>query len=128
MANREERERLRQQRLAQQRQGGGRGRLIAGYVVAGVLAAAVIAGLAVVIASGDGDDGGAGDTPENAHIDGTVGVFEGLEPDEREGTPPPEIQFGDLEESAQQAGCELHLDLPNEGNTHFSDESQGDYE
>jgi len=128
MANREERERLRQQRLAQQRQASGRGQLIAGYVVAGILAAAVVVGLVVVIASGNEDGGVGGDTPENAHIDGTVGVFEGLSPDDREGTPPPEIQFGDLEESAQEAGCELHLDLPNEGQTHFSDENQGSYE
>jgi hypothetical protein len=128
MSRREERERLRQARLAQQRQkGGDRARLIAGYVVAGLLAAAVLIGLVVVIASGDENGVGGGDTPENAHIDGTIGVFEGLEPDDREGTEPPEIQFGDLEESAQRAGCELHLDLPNEGNTHFSDENQGSY-
>ena len=129
MSNREERERLRQQRLAQQGGGGDRARLIAGYVVAGVLAAAVVVGLVIVIASG-GDDGGGGggDTPEAAHIDGTVGVFEGLEPDDREGTPPPEIQFGDLAESAERAGCELRQDLPNEGNTHFTDETKGSYE
>jgi len=126
MSRREERERLRQQRLAQQGGGSDRARLIAGYVVAGVLAAAVLVGLVVVFTSGDDGDGTA-DTPDNAHIDETVGVFEGLEPDEREGTEPPEIQFGDLEESARMAGCELRLDLPDEGNTHFSDESQGDY-
>lgn len=126
MANREERERLRQQRLAQQRGGGSdRARLIAGYVVAGVLAAAVLVGLVVVFTSGDDD--GTPETPDNAHIDETVGVFEGLEPDEREGTEPPEIQFGDLDQSAQMAGCELRLDLPDEGNTHFSDESKGTY-
>jgi hypothetical protein len=125
---REERERLRQQRLAQQgRQGmSDRARLIAGYVVAGVLAAAVIVGLVIVIASGsDGDD--TPDTPGSAHIDETIGVFADYEPDAREGTAPPELQFGDLEESAQQAGCELMLDQPNEGSTHFSDETKGDY-
>jgi hypothetical protein len=126
MSRREERERLRQQRLAQQGGGSDRARLIAGYVVAGVLAAAVLAGLVAVFTSGD-DDGGNADTPENAHIDQTVGVFEGLQPDEREGTEPPELQFGDLEESARMAGCDLRLDLPNEGNTHFSDESKGTY-
>ena len=126
MSRREERERLRQQRLAQQGGGRDRARLIAGYVVAGVLAAAVLAGLVAVFTSGD-DDGGSADTPENAHIDQTVGVFEDLTPDEREGTEPPEIQFGDLAESARMAGCELRLELPDEGNTHFSDENQGDY-
>ena len=105
---REERERLRQQRLASQGKRGSteRGRLVAGYVVAGILAVAVVVGLAVVIASG-GDSGGSAETPDNANIDPTVGVFEGYEPDDREGTAPAEIQFGDLEQSAQEAGCEL---------------------
>ncbi|WP_216075153.1 hypothetical protein, partial [Acinetobacter baumannii] len=53
--------------------------------------------------------------------------FADYEPDDREGTPPPELQFGDLEESAMQAGCELMLDQPNQGRTHFSDEAKGDY-
>jgi len=129
MSNREERERLRQQRLAQGGGGGNRGRLIVGYVVAGVLAAAVVVGLVVVFASGGDDDGsgGGGDAPDAAHIDETVGVFAGLEPDGREGTAPPEIQFGDLAESAQRAGCELEQDLPDEGNRHFEDENQGNY-
>jgi hypothetical protein len=128
MANRrEERERLRAQRLASKgRQGSSeRTRLILGYVVAGVLALAVVAGLVVVIASGSGDSDV--DTPDNAHIEPDYGVFEGYEPDTREGTPPPELQFGDLEQSAQEAGCELRLDLPNEGANHFTDENQGTY-
>lgn len=124
---REERERLRQQRLASQGgRGSERGRLIAGYVVAGILAVAVIAGLVAVIASGGGG-GGAEDTPDNANIDPTVGVFEDYEPDDREGTAPPAIQFGDLEQSAQKAGCELMLDQPMEGRDHFDDENKGDY-
>jgi hypothetical protein len=123
---REERERLRRQRLAAQGGGSDRGRLIAGYVVAGVLALAVVAGLVAVIASGGGDEGST-DTPDNASIDPTVGVFEDYEPDDREGTVPPEIQFGDLEESAQAAGCELMLDQAMEGRDHFDDESKGDY-
>jgi hypothetical protein len=126
MSRREERERLRQQRLAQQGGGSDRARLIAGYVVAGVLAAAVLAGLVAVFASGGSGDGSP-ETPDNAHVDETVGVFEGLEGDDREGTEPPEIQFGDLAESARMAGCELRQDLPDEGNSHFSDENAGRY-
>ena len=38
-----------------------------------------------------------------------------LEPDCREGTPPPAIQFGDLAESAEQANCQLRTNLPDEG-------------
>jgi hypothetical protein len=128
MASRkEEKERLRAERLAAQQsdQSAARRRLVAGYFVAGLLAAAVLAGLVVVIANSGGGDGAA-NAPENAHIQPTSGVFEGVEADEREGTAPPPIQFGDLQESAQQAGCQLRLDLPDEGNNHFTDEAQGD--
>ena len=117
MASRkEEKERLRAQRLAaeQAASSGGRHRLLAGYVVAGVLTLAVIAGLVAVIGSGS-SGGGGGCT--NAHIQ-NVGSFSGLTPDCRKGTPPPPIQFADLHVSAQKAGCELRLNLPNEGNTH----------
>jgi hypothetical protein len=131
MSNREERERLRQQRLAQQSSQGSsdRRRLILGYVLAGVLTVAVLAGLVAVITSGgdDSDVPGADNIPENAHVQVEIGSFKGLQFDDREGTPPPEIQFGDLEESAQEAGCELMLGLPDEGSTHFDDEKDGDY-
>ena len=109
--------------------GGDRQPAILGYVLAGVLAAAVLAGLVAVIASGGDDESvpGADDVPENAHVQVEVGVFKDLKFDDREGTPPPEIQFGDLEESAKQAGCELMLNLPNEGSNHLDDEKYDDY-
>jgi Protein of unknown function (DUF3105) len=117
MASRkEQKERLREQRLAAERAAasGGRTRLMAGYAVAGGLALAVIVGLVLVVSSGSsGGNGGCA----NAHIQNT-GSFSGLTPDCRKGTPPPPIQFADLQVSAQKAGCELRLDLPNEGNTH----------
>ncbi len=121
---REEKERLRAQRLAAQQAGesSARRRLIAGYVVAGVLTVAVLAGLVAVISSGGdgGDSKGGGDTPANAHVQVESGtVPEGIEPDDREGTEPPEIQVGDLQEAAKAAGCELQLDLADEGNTHL---------
>lgn len=128
--NKEERERLRQQRLAaQQGAGSSRARMIAGYVVAGVLGAAVLAGLVFVLFSG-GDDSGKTSVSggcENASIQAEIGVFEGLECDNREGTSPPELQFGDLEESVAKAGCEAMLGLPDAGNDHFTDESKGEY-
>jgi Protein of unknown function (DUF3105) len=119
MASRkEEKERLRAQRRAaeQQKASGGRRRMAAGYAVAGVITLAVVAGLVAVIASG-GSGGGDG-TCEAAHIKNSGGTFTGLEPDCREGTPPPAIKFADLQVSSQKAGCELRLDLPDEGNTH----------
>ena len=127
-SRREEKERLRAERLAaeQAKSSSQTRRLYAGYVVAGLLAAAVLAGLVVVITSGGGDGNQAASACDNAHIQNT-GEFTGLEPDCREGTPPPPIQFGDLEESAQQANCELKLDLPDEGNTHVPDSESVTY-
>jgi hypothetical protein len=121
MASRkEEKERLRAQRLAAERasQSGGRRRLVAGYAVAGILTVAVIAGLVAVIASGGGSGGGGVNECSEAHIKNSGGTFRDLEPDCRTGTPPPAIQFGGLQESAQKAGCELKLNLADEGNTH----------
>jgi hypothetical protein len=128
MASRkEEKERLRQQRLAAERAAAsrGRGRLIAGYVVAGVLALAVVAGLVVVLASG-GSSGGV-DACSNAHIKNSAGSTKGLQPDCRQGTPPPAIKVADLKISAQQASCELKLNLPDEGNTHVPNSTPVDY-
>jgi Protein of unknown function (DUF3105) len=129
-SNREERERLRQQRLAEQssQSSGGRRRLIVGYVTAGLLAAAVVAGLVVVIAGGSSSGSKAAPGCDNAHIGLDFGYFQdSYKCDTRQGTPPPEIQFGDLQESAQKAGCELRLNLPDEGHTHFTDDSKGTY-
>jgi hypothetical protein len=120
MASRkEEKERLRAQRLAaeQAAKSGGRRRLYAGYAVAGILTLAVIAGLVAVIASGGGGTGSVNECSE-AHIKNSGGSFRGLEPDCRTGTPPPPIQFADLRVSAAKAGCEVKLNLPDEGNTH----------
>jgi hypothetical protein len=130
MASRkEEKERLRQQRLAAERAAAstGRRRLLAGYVVAGALTLAVLAGLVAVIASG-GDGGGVGDACDNAHIQNSGGTFRGLEPDCREGTEPPPIQFADLRISAERAGCELKLNLPDEGNIHVPNSQKVEYQ
>ena len=43
-----------------------------------------------------------------------------VEVDEREGTPPPPAS-ADLEAAAEAAGCDLQLDLPDEGNKHLDD-------
>ena len=127
-SRREDKERLRAERLAAEsrEKSQARRRLIAGYFVAGLLGAAVLAGLVVVLASSGGGGGGVEasancDNPDNAHVQSQSGSTEGLELDCREGTPPPEIQFGDLRESAQQAGCELKLNQPDEGNAHIPD-------
>jgi hypothetical protein len=124
MASRkQEKERLRQERLEAERREAemAQRRLYLGYLVAGLLAAAVVVGLVIVLLSG-GDGGGEDAGPEEAHIVTEFGgiVPDGVEPDGREGTAPPEVQQADLEEAAEIAGCELQLDLEDEGAGHLA--------
>jgi hypothetical protein len=122
----EEQERRRAERLAaeQQAHSAERRRLMAGYIVAGALTLAVVIGLVVALASG-GDDGGSdgGDIPENAHVQVQSGFTHDVPFDDREGTAPPELQQGDLQKAAQAAGCDLQLDLTEEGNQHVTNQS-----
>jgi hypothetical protein len=102
------------------------------------LAAVVVslaAGQAVLVACGDDEDadtttagatGATGATGpasaelrEQASIDPATGVIAGLEPDGREGELPGRLPHGELEALAEEGGCELMLDLPDEGNTHL---------
>ena len=125
---REERERLRQERLAQQQAAASaeQRRLYLGYAVAGVIVVAIVAGIVVAITGGGSDDApSSGDFPELAFIQPEFGVVpDGIEPDGRDGTDPPEQAIGDLQQAADAAGCELQLDLRDEGSTHFSDEDK----
>ncbi len=128
MSSKSERERRRRERLeAEQRQAAAeRRRLLLGYGVAGALAVAVVIGIVVVIAGSGGDDTaqvGGEAIPAAAHIEVQSGFVHGFKPDGREGTPPPPLEQGDLETAADAAGCELMLDLPDEGSTHVTNES-----
>ena len=127
MASREEREQRRTERLAAERReaAGARRRLIIGYIVAGALGLAVVVGIVIVLAGsgGDGADGqtvDGGELPAAAHIELESGVLHDYSSDGREGTVPPELAQGDLAAAAEQAGCELMLDLEEEGNTHLT--------
>ncbi len=128
MTSREERERRRAERIeAEKREAAAeRRRLLLGYLVAGGLTLAVIVGIFVAIAgSGGGDEQTEVDgkeIPETAHIEVQSGFVHGYSPDGREGTPPPPLEQGDLELAAKEAGCELKLDLPDEGSTHIESE------
>jgi hypothetical protein len=116
----DEKARLRAARLEAERRDAqaARKRLILGYGVAGVLTAAVLVGIGVVIASGGGG-GSNNDTPAAAHIDTATGSINGVAPDAREGTAPPAVHNLDLENAAADAGCDLRLNLPDEGNQHL---------
>ncbi len=131
MATKEERERRRQERLEAERRelAAARTRLIFGYVSAGGLALAVVVGLVIVILSGGGDEVLGEDLPEAAHVQIRTGSLHDYELDDRTGTAPPALEQGDLETAAEEAGCDLQLDLSDEGATHIENEEDApDYE
>jgi uncharacterized protein DUF3105 len=117
MADRKaEKERLRQARLEreQEQARSQRTRLMIGYALAGLVGLVVIVGIVVLIAgSGGSSDGGL------AHINQNSGSTNGVQPDQREGPTPPKLKVADLKTAAKQAGCDLRLQLKDEGHTHI---------
>jgi Protein of unknown function (DUF3105) len=117
VANRreEERERLRQAR--QERESSqaksDKRRLFAVYGVAGLIGLLVVTGIAVAIASSGGGGGG------ESHINQASGSTNGIAPDERSGTAPPEVKVANLKQAAAKAGCALRLHLKDEGKSHI---------
>lgn len=79
-------------------------------------------------ADATGATGPAADDGGSAFIDKASGDFAGLTPDKRRGTTPPAVETADLEEAADRAGCELQLDLPDEGNQHIPRSKEPDYD
>lgn len=129
MSSKTEREKRRAERLAAEQAAASseRRRLIIGYAVAGVLALAVVVGIVIVISNSGGSDTqqvNGQDIPEAAHIQVQSGYLHDTTPDGRVGTPPPAVKQGDLQTAAKEAGCVLKLDLPDEGNTHITKESE----
>ncbi len=126
MSTKSERDRRRAERLAAEKAASAaeRRRLLLGYVAAGVLALAVVVGLVIVLTGGDEKVDPSADLPANAHIETLSGFLHGQEPDGREGTPPPALAQGDLTAAAKAAGCELQLDLEEQGNQHVNKESE----
>lgn len=117
-----EREKLRQEREAreQSEKRAGRNRLVVGYAIASTAALAIVV-LIFVVASGGGDSA-EGDSHINLNT--AVGSTNGVEPDDRAGTPPPPIQTTDLKDAAAKAGCKLELKLEDEGSSHLPKGSQ----
>jgi hypothetical protein len=118
MANRreEERERLRQarQEREQKQAGSAKRRLMIGYGAAGVIGIIVVIGIvAVIVSAANKNDSG------NAHIDQQSGSTNGVQPDTRSGTTVAAVKVTNLKEAAKKAGCDLRLDLPEEGHTHI---------
>jgi hypothetical protein len=116
MASRkEERERLRQARLEREREQAGaqRRKLMLGYGAAGIVGLAVLVGIVVVIAGSGG--GGSSDA---AHINQSSGSTNGVAVDDRSGTEPAAARTSNLKAAARAAGCELRLNLRDEGKVH----------
>jgi hypothetical protein len=118
MANRreEERERLRQarQEREQKQAGSAKRRLMIGYGAAGIVGILVLVGIvAVIVSAANKNDSG------NAHIDQQSGSTNGVQPDTRTGTEVAAVKVTNLKEAAKKAGCDLRLDLPEEGHTHI---------
>jgi hypothetical protein len=118
MANRreEERERLRQAREEREsaRAKSGKRRLMLAYAGGAVVVLAIVAAIVAVAASSGGGGGGG-----EAHLNLASGSSNGIRPDEREGTPPPPVKVVNMQEAAKKAGCDLRLNLREEGHTHI---------
>jgi hypothetical protein len=119
-----EREQLRQERVAAEESAGrsDRNRLLIGYAVVSTVVLA-IAVLVFILASGSEDEGGGpAKDAGGAHINFNteIGSTNGVKPDERAGTLPPEPKETKLEAAAEQAGCELKLRLEDEGHGHIA--------
>lgn len=126
MASRnEEKERLRRERLeAEARtQSAARRRLVVGYLAAGALALVIVVGLVIALTGGDSSSSGETQASgDNVNTEFGGEVPEGVRVDNRTGTAPPPVEIGDLAAAAKAAGCELKLDLKDEGSTHLDPE------
>lgn len=124
-----ERERLREERVAAEQEAGksDRNRLLIGYAVVSTIVLAIAVGIFLLVSGGDDGGGGvSGGGSGDAHIntDQNYGNTNGVAPDEREGTPPPAAKLTSLEQAADKAGCELQLELKDEGKTHLPRNAQ----
>jgi hypothetical protein len=115
----EEREALRQRRLEKEAEqsSSNRKRLTIAYGVGavGVLAVAVV--VIVLASGGGGSSSGGGEAHINLNL--SYGSTNGIQPDERAGTPPPAVKVTNLQAAAKQAGCKLRLHLKDEGHEHI---------
>ena len=116
MASRkEEREALRQRRLDKEAEQSStsRKRLTVAYGV-GAVAVAIVAVVVIVLAGGGSSKGEA-----HINLNASIGSTNGVQPDERVGTPPPPVKETNLQTAAKQAGCKLQLHLKDEGHEHI---------
>jgi hypothetical protein len=120
----EEKEALRERRLEKEaeRKQSNRRRLTVAYAVAAVVVVAVAVGIFVAVGSGGGGSSDSGEAHIN--LDLTAGSTNGIQPDERAGTPPPAAKLTSLPAAAKAAGCKLRLHLKDEGHEHIPPSSK----
>lgn len=116
----DDRERLREERVEEERaaESSRSNRLILGYAIVSTVVLA-IAVLVFVLASGGDDEGGAPKGDAHINLNAAIGSTNGIEPDDRAGTPPPPAKVTELAAAAKRAGCELRLKLKDEGHDHI---------
>ncbi|HKB52229.1 MAG TPA: DUF3105 domain-containing protein [Solirubrobacterales bacterium] len=117
----EDRERLRQLRIEteQRKRKAERKWLVLGYAVAGLVTVAVL-GAAAVLVIGSSEGGASA----GAHVNVESGSTNGVSPDGRSGTAPQPVKVADLKTAAKKAGCELRLNLKDEGHEHIPPDSK----
>ena len=95
-----------------------RNRLILAYAIASTVVLAV-AVLVFVLAAGEDASGGIGEGDAHINLNAAIGSTNGVEPDDRAGTPPSPARTADLAAAARRAGCVLRLELKDEGHDHI---------
>lgn len=115
----EERDALRQRRLDKEAEqsSANRKRLTVAYGIGAVVA--LIAAVVVIVLVSGGGDSSASKGEAHINLNAAIGSTNGVQPDERLGTPPPAPQETNLQVAAKQAGCKLQLNLKDEGHEHI---------
>lgn len=125
MSGKTDREKRRQERIESEREDASsdRSRQIVAYAVVSTVVLAIA--VAVFVLVGGGSDDGAAEGDAHININASIGSTNGVQPDNRAGTPPPAVKVDELEAAAKRAGCELRLELRDEGNQHIPKGSEG---
>jgi uncharacterized protein DUF3105 len=99
-------------------EGSNRNRLIVAYAIGSTVVLA-IAVLVFVLASGGEETSEAAEGDAHINLNAEIGSTNGIEPDNRAGTPPAAAQVTNLAAAANQAACDLRLKLKDEGHDHI---------
>ena len=123
MSEQGDREQRRQERIEAEgkEESSGRNRLIVAYAIASTVVLAIAVLVFVLVSGGSDSSGDGGSAKGSAHINlnTSIGSTNGIQPDDRAGTPPPAVAATNLAAAAKKAGCDLRLKLKDEGHEHI---------